>query len=141
MTIYEDVFKKFTLLVNSSSHLNLTNIEIEDIFKGYLSFGCFYFQECTKDLSDRDDLLGRFNITITDTEQWIISHAMVICWLKPLINYEENMALTIGDRDYTPTSAANHIHKLKQLYDGSIEELDRLIIGYGYSGDDLSELA
>lgn len=140
-TQYSEVFKKFTIIIRGSSHLGLTLGDLEVLFEDYLSFGCFYFNQCEQDLTDRSDLLKRFNIDLTDTEQWIIAHGMVIGWLKPLINYEENMIVSIGDRDYNPGSSGNHIDKLTKLYNNSIEELDGFIIGYGYSGDDLSELA
>lgn len=140
-TSYAEVNKKLTYLIDGSSYLDYTPYEIEEIFSNFLSYACMLYETSEKDLSDRDDELKRFNIKLTDSEQWILAHGMTICWLKPKINYEENMAIAVGDRDYSPTSSANHIDKLLKMLQYSTDEFERLTIGHSYSSGNISELA
>lgn len=141
MTNYSTIFKKFTMIIKaSSSHLSLTDEELEDIFSSYLGYACVHFSECEQDLEDRDDDLKVFNITLTNTEQWVLAHAMIICYLKPQLNYEDQMSIKISDRDHTVGSVANHIDKLIKLYDHSALEAERLMISYGFSEGSIGDL-
>jgi len=140
VTSYNSVYKKFTNIITGTSHLSLTESELKELFNEYLSFAVFFFTECDKDLEARDDVAEEFTETLTETEQWVLAHAMVIGWLKPLVNYEENMTITIGDRDYNPASSANQLDKLVKLYADSVREADEYIMRYSYHGRDLSDL-
>lgn len=56
------------------------------IMDGFLMRGLFNFDNCVKDLSDRDDVARKFNCALNDMEIGILADYTAIAWLDKEIN-------------------------------------------------------
>ena len=97
------------------------------------------FKQCPS-LLNRDDVLRQYNSTLTDEEVEILSNLMVLEWLKQRINSIELLKQNMSLKDYHMYSQANHLDTLLKLRKDTSSDIDRLIVSYTYSNNNLSDL-
>lgn len=89
MTSYDDILD-LALVSIEDYRLNKLATESSKDFKlaleGFMIRGISNFENCVKDLSDRDDDLHQFNIALDDLEKSIIADWTAIMWLDKEIN-------------------------------------------------------
>lgn len=89
MTTYDEILD-LALISIEDYHLNSLSKDSPEKFKtilqGFLIRGLPSFDNCVKDLSDRDDDNATFNFTLNDMEKSILADYTVLSWLDKEIN-------------------------------------------------------
>jgi hypothetical protein len=132
-TQYSDVYDRFLSKITDYDLANLTDQELKNTLLKYLKSAVANFKYCTKDLKDRDDTLQVFNIDLDEIEQEIIAKLMVIEWVNPYINSQENIRQVLGSRDYKIYSPANMLDKLLELKKTMQDEVQSDLTFYYYA--------
>lgn len=136
-TPFQDIYDKFLSLIDDYELALFENDDLEFLLSNYLSRAISLdFKQCKNDLSNLDKELKQFNEDLTDEEQWIISHGMVLSWLEPKIKRERLLRDAISDRDYKESSHANQLTALLKLEETTAEKLKQYIISYTYNDFD-----
>ena len=91
-TQYSEVYEWFLKYFTYYSLVMLDDVDKEEIVNGFMKTACARFKCCKVDLSKRDDELQMFADTLDDEMLDIISETMVVAWLQPKLNNEENLA-------------------------------------------------
>lgn len=120
MTLYSDIYSVFLQKIYDISLANKLQIDVnaaETQMYGYLKSAMVRFDRCKQDLSKKDDILQKFNITLTDTEIEIISLFMCVEWLYPMISNILNLQNFLQDNEFKQFSSANFLDKKMQLKD------------------------
>ena len=71
-TSYERIYEGFLAKIQSYDIYKMTEDDVRDCLHDYLVSAIPKFHVCRTDLTDRDDLLQRFNQELSDTEIEII---------------------------------------------------------------------
>lgn len=130
-TPFQDIYDKFLSLIEDYTLAILFDEDLEFLLSSYLGRAISLdFKQCTKDLSDYDSDLGRFNIELSNEEQWIVANGMVLSWIEPKIKREKLLRETISDRDYRESSHANQLKELGNLDRDTRNKLKAYIISY-----------
>lgn len=116
MTLFADIYDKFTTMFTDATLSNLTQPTLEELFDYWRSHSdSIHVKEIRKDLQDIDIVLKQYNETLTSEEQWLVSYGMRLNWLDWKIHDEDALKVSISDRDYTITSRANMLSALKNM--------------------------
>ena len=132
-TPYQTIFDVFINKITDYDFLSLDTADIEEILTKYIKSALVKFKVCKKDLSDRDDNIKTFNITLTEEEVEILATLMVVEWLSPKINAIELLKQSLSTKDFSMYSQANHLKELRELKKDMRNESKQLLISYGYS--------
>lgn len=136
-TPFQEIYSKFLNLIEDYELALFTDEELSSLLSSYLSRAVSLdFKQCVKDLSDYDDILNQFNVSLTDEEQWIIANGMVLSWLEPKVKRERLLRDAISDRDYKESSHANQLKELLNLEESTRDKLDSYIISYTHNDFD-----
>lgn len=140
-TPYSKIFNLFLNNKISDTFLvSLDKEDVEEILKNLLVSAIVRFRKCKKDLNNRNDELGEFNIDLSDDEIEILACLMVLSWLEPQINSIELLKQTLSTKDYKLYSQANHLKELLELRKENSIEVDRLIKNYINENTSLDDL-
>lgn len=93
------------------------------------------------DLSDRDDETLTFNVTVPYDIKEIISEWMVVFWLKPYLNNQENLQNALSTKDFSFFSPANLLEKIGNAYKDAFRSVRSLTNEYSYVHADFSGLS
>lgn len=89
MTSYDDIID-LALVSIEDYRLNKLSVNSPQDFKtvldGFMIKGLSSFDNCTKDLADRDDIKRQFNFILSDIEKDILADYTIIAWLDKEIN-------------------------------------------------------
>ena len=78
------------------------------------------------------DFEGEFKEDLNNTEQYILTLGMLIHWISPKINLEENLSNVLTDKDYKQLSPANMLFRLTEYKKQLREELEIYIQRYNF---------
>lgn len=102
MTPYDDILD-LALVSIEDYRLNKLSKESPEDFKlvleGFMIRGLSNFENCTKDLSDRNDELHCFNTQLDDLEKSIIADWTAIMWLDKEINDTRQITSMLQNRN------------------------------------------
>ena len=102
MTPYDDILD-LALVSIEDYRLNKLSTNSPDEFKlileGFMIRGLSNFENCIKDLSDRDDDTHQFNVVLDDLEKSIIADWTVIMWLDKEINDTRQITSMLQNRN------------------------------------------
>lgn len=115
-TTYSEVYGWFLDKVTAHSLAMFTDTVKNELVFGYLRSACAKFKCCKVDLGDRDDDLQVFNNELDDDVIDIISENMVVAWLQPKLNNEENLVNSLSTKDYSFYSPGNLLAKITDVY-------------------------
>ena len=90
-------------------------------------------------MSDRDELLKQFNLTLTDKEKKILAKLILVEWLNPKLYTLSNLQNQLSSKDFNMFSPANLLKEIKDLYNLTKKEANRMITSYSYSNFDPSK--
>ncbi|WP_101773514.1 hypothetical protein [Peptostreptococcus faecalis] len=76
---------------------------------------------------------GYFEDTLSNEEVFILVKGMIIYWLQPKVNREENLKNMVTDGDYKKLSGANMLDKMIKLYKTTLREFELAVINYTYN--------
>jgi len=123
-TPYSDVYDSFMLVIKDYKLTDLfeaSEPEFETYLLGFLINSIVEFHNCAQDLTDRSDVTFTFNITLTDTEIFILAQFMVKHWLTKEVNDVLEFKNLLNDRDFKHHSEAQNL-KQKQNYLSIVRE-------------------
>lgn len=132
-TEYSEVYEWFLKKVNYYSLQLLQDNDKEDVINGYMKTACARFKSCLIDLSNRDDDLEMFNNELDDEVLDIISESMVVAWLQPKLNNEENLVNALSTKDYNVYSPANLLDKITTVYETARKNAKLMISNYTFN--------
>lgn len=138
-TPFSDVDNLFLEKISDDMLLSMRPEDIQAMLDNYRRSAGVRFKLCPK-TSDRDLEERKYNQELTDEEQEILANIMVIEWIKPRINSIELLETTMSTKDYQTFSNANHLRSLQALYNGVTTDIDRMIVSYSYSENNLESL-
>ena len=138
-TPYAVVDNSFLNKITDDLLLTMPDEYLEKTIDSFRVSASIKFKQCPS-LLNRDDVLRQYNSTLTDEEVEILSNLMVLEWLKQRINSIELLKQNMSLKDYHMYSQANHLDTLLKLRKDTISDIDRLIVSYTYSNNNLSDL-
>lgn len=135
MTPYSKIFDVFMGKINDREMENMYKKDpllFQKILVDFLKSALPKFTYCVKDLTDRDDNLLEFNMTLTQLEIEILAILMLAEYFNPKINRDEYLLNRLGSKDYSLFSPTNQLKELKDLRKVYINEANLLMIEYYY---------
>ncbi len=133
-TPFQEIYEKFLSLIDDYELALFSDEELKFILFNYLNRAISLdFKQCRKDLNDYDKELEQFNVKLSNEEQWIIAHGMVLSWIEPKIQRERLLRDAISDRDYKESSHANQLKELLNLESNNRNKLKEYLINYTYN--------
>lgn len=146
MVVHYDVFTgAFLSKITEFDLLNVGDQNQRTIVDSYMKRAISTFQHiCKCDfITTADDTAREFDVTLTDDDELtelvdIISEGMVVNWLKPYVNRQENLELVMNTRDYTTYSSAELLYRIGEAYKRTNTEFTNMMREYSYNHGDLS---
>lgn len=140
-TPYSDIFNLF--LGNIQDYIiddmyDTSTSDFETYATIFLQRAIPQFDNCQKDLTNRDDTTKTFNIDLDLTEQVILSDLMTLMWLKKEINNILEMRNHLVSGDYKSFSSANNLKEKREWFNTLSKDIDLAVTKYGYSNNDWS---
>lgn len=127
--IYDGVLPKF-------KDFDIPLMASEDVYEmlhEHLRPAIVAFHICKKNLSDRDDILGQFNITLDDTEIEILSNYLLLSFLDSnYIRVPTVLKANLSSKDFNAFSPANFLDKLLVMHSTYLKENETLLSRYAW---------
>jgi hypothetical protein len=148
MVISYDVFTgAFLAKITEFDLLTLSENNTQIIVDGYMKRAISSFQHiCKCDLiTSADDTNREFDVELSDEDELtelidIISEGMVVQWLKPYVNRQENLELVMNTRDYTTYSSAELLYRIGEAYKRTNSGFIAMMREYSFNHGDLTDL-
>ncbi|HZJ99527.1 MAG TPA: hypothetical protein VFC79_05955 [Tissierellaceae bacterium] len=138
-TPYYEVDQRFLNKITDDLLLTMSEEGLEKTIYMYRNSAEVRFKKCEK-LSTKNEEEKQYDTELTNEELEILSSYMVIEWLRQRINNIRLLKQGMSTKDYTIYSQANHLDTLIKLRKDTEQEVDRMLISYTYSENDLSAL-
>lgn len=110
MSLSYDIFTSaFLNKVTEYDFIPLDSYERNSIVDGYMKRACSQFNRlCQYDLSDYDDAVREFSVTIPDNDideiADIVSEGMLVQWMKPYFYRADNLENILNTSDFSAYS-------------------------------------
>ena len=129
--IYENLLPKF----RSYEIPIMTEDEVKDYLHDFLVPAISRFHVCRKDLNDRDDILCRFNVDLSDIEIEILSNYVLLEYLdSTYIRVPTLLKVSLPSSDFRSYSSANMLDKLISMHKTFLSENETLLARYAWMG-------
>ena len=115
MTYFEDVYEFFLSKIKSYDLAELTEDEIKEELNSLIKLAlpkCTVFKGKIKIDLDNESFVVKGKDSLSLEEMEILSLAMLLQYISPLIARDENLKQTLSSKDFSSTSQANHLEKL-----------------------------
>jgi K+-transporting ATPase c subunit len=140
MTPYSDIYDVFLSQINDPIFDGLFEDTQDELMLRYLKNSIPRFKRCKQNLSERDDIIGQFNMALSDEEILILGTQMVVEYLNPKVSSLDLIKRSMSNRDFQMTSQAAHLKQIMDLRKMKQEDVQQLIRDYTYNNSDLSGL-
>jgi len=127
---YSNIYDLFLDEISDSTFLQFDEEDRDLMLKKLLLKSLSRFKACKTDLSDRDEVLLKFNSNPTDDEQLILSTIMRYHWLNQKLYNIELIKQKMTTKDFKLTSQAEHLLRLTVLRQELEKEISRTIVDY-----------
>ena len=129
--LYENLLSKFR-----SYEIPLMTVEeVKDYLHDFLVPAISRFHVCRKDLNDRDDIIQRFNIELSDVEIEILSNYMLIEYIdSEYVRTPSLLKIQLPSSDFKVYSPANFLDKLMAMHKTYVTENETLLSRYAWMG-------
>ena len=94
---------------------------------------------CVQDLTDYDDELQQFNVTLTRKEQSILALSMIVHWLEPYVYNSDALKNAMSTKDFSFFSTAKLLEQMKDLLAQSQRKLTAEMNLYSFKSNSVSE--
>lgn len=94
---------------------------------------------CVQDLTDYDDELQQFNVTLTRKEQSILALSMIVHWLEPYVYNSDALKNAMSTNDFSFFSPAKLLEQMKDLLAQSQRKLTAEMNLYSFKSNSVSE--
>ena len=95
---------------------------------------------CAQDLTDYDEELEEFNITLTRKEQSILALSMIVHWLEPYVYNSDALKNAMSTKDFSMFSPAKLLEQMKGLLEWSQKKLKAEMNLYSFKVNNVSAL-
>lgn len=134
-TSYEKLYENLLPKFRSYEIPLMSTEEVKDYLHDFLIPAISRFHVCRKDLNDRDDILQRFNVGLSDTEIEILSNYMLIEYIdSTYIRVPSLLQKQLPSNDFKVFSDANYIDKLMAMHITYTKENETLLSRYAWMG-------
>ena len=135
-TSYEKIYDNLLPKFRSYEIPLMTTEEVKDYLHDYLIPAISRFHVCRKDLNDRDDIIQRFNVELSDIEVEILSNYLLIEYIdSEYIRVPSLLKVQLPSTDFKSFSSANMIEKLINMHKTYLSENETLLVRYAWSID------
>ena len=109
--------------------------DVKDFLHDFLIPAISRFHVCRKDLNDRDDILQRFNVDLSDIEIEILSNYLLIEYIdSEYIRVPTVLKASLPSSDFKAFSPANFLDKLMAMHKTYVTENETLLSRYAWMG-------
>jgi hypothetical protein len=137
-TKLSELYEIFLSKISDYSFLDpaLTEEELNEELFEYFKSARTKFYKCKQSLNTVEDSLGEleFEVQLTGYELEILTHLMLVEYLKPQILSSEVLKQSLSDKDFKIYSQANQIRELNLLYRLLQKEANKMITEYSFIG-------
>lgn len=134
-TSYEKIYENLLPKFRSYEIPLMSTEEVKDFLHDYLIPAISRFHVCRKDLSDRDDIIQRFNVELSDIEVEILSNYLLIEYIDAeYIRTPSLLKVQLPSSDFKAFSPANFLDKLMAMHTTYIKENETLLSRYAWMG-------
>lgn len=134
-TSYEKLYENLLPKFRSYEIPLMTTEEVKDYLHDYLIPAISRFHVCRKDLRDRDDILQRFNVELSDIEIEILSNYLLIEYIdSEYIRVPSLLKVQLPSSDFKAFSPANFLEKLMNMHKTYVSENETLLSRYAWMG-------
>ena len=127
--IYDNLLPKF----RSYEIPLMTADEVKEYLHDFIIPAITRFHICRKNLNDRDDVLGQFNLDLSDTEIEIISNFALIEYLdSTYVRTASLLKVNLSSSDFNSYSPANMLDKLMNMRDAYRKENEMILSRYSW---------
>lgn len=129
--IYENLLPKFR-----SYEIPMMSVdEVKEHLHDYIVPAVARFHVCRQDLSDRDDILERFNCDLSDMEIEIFSNFMLLEYIdSTYVRTSTLLKMNLSSTDFNAFSSANFLDKLMAMHKTYLSENEGLLSRYAWMG-------
>ena len=129
--LYENLLPKF----RSYEIPLMSTDEVKDYLHDFLIPAVSRFHVCRKDLRDRDDIVQRFNVDLSDIEIEILSNYLLIEYIdSEYIRVPSLLKISLPSSDFKAFSKANMVEKLVSMRTRYLTENETLLSRYAWMG-------
>jgi hypothetical protein len=134
-THYEKLYDNLLPKFRSYEIPLMTVEEVKDYLHDFLIPAISRFHVCRKDLNDRDDILQRFNVELSDIEVEILSNYLLIEYIdSEYIRTPSLLKVQLPSSDFKAFSPANFLDKLMSMHKAYVSENETLLSRYAWMG-------
>lgn len=134
-TPYEKIYDNLLPKFRSYEIPLMTVEEVKDYLHDFLIPAISRFHVCRKDLNDRDDIVQRFNIELSDIEIEILSNYLLIEYIdSEYIRTPSLLKVQLPSSDFKVFSPANFLDKLVNMRTAYKKENETLLSRYAWMG-------
>lgn len=135
-TTYKELYNSVYSKIKDYDFITMLEEDADDILHDYLRPAIVAFEDCSQQLSDRDEELAQFNFDLTDVNFEILSNFMVIVYLdstyiRTSLMLQPHMSTT----DFHKYDNNNVLGKAIEVRDKYKKENKQLMINYSLRGD------
>ena len=129
--IYENLLPKF----RSYEIPFMSPDEVREYLHDFLIPAIPKFHVCKKDLTDRNEILERFNVKLSDEEIEILSNYVLLEYLdSEYVRTPTLLKLALPSSDFKAFSPANMLEKLMNMHKQYLSENETLVMRYAWMG-------
>ena len=134
-TSYEQLYANLLPKFRSYDIPLMTTEQVKDYLHDFLIPAISRFHVCRKDLNDRDDILQRFNVELSDMEIEILSNYLLIEYIdSEYIRVPSLLKVQLPSSDFKVFSPANFLDKLMAMHKTYVKENETLLSRYAWMG-------
>lgn len=135
-TPYEKLYENLLAKFRSYEIPLMTVEEVKDYLYDFLVPAISRFHVCRKDLNDRDDIIQRFNVELSDVEIEILSNYMLIEYIdSEYVRTPSLLKIQLPSTDWKAYSPANFLDKLISMHKTYLSENETLLARYAWGID------
>jgi hypothetical protein len=129
--LYENLLPKF----RSYEIPLMSTEEVKDYLHDFIIPAVSRFHVCRKNLNDRDDIVQRFNVDLSDIEIEILSNYLLIEYIdSEYIRTPSLLKVQLPSSDFKVFSPANFLDKLMAMHKAYVSENETLLSRYAWIG-------
>ena len=134
-TPYEKIYESLLPKFRSYEIAFMSVDEVKEYLHDFLIPAIAKFHVCRKDLKDRDDILERFNVDLSDSEIEILSNYLLLEYLdSEYVRTPTLLKLALPSTDFKAFSPANMLEKLINMHKTYLSENETLVSRYAWLG-------
>ena len=134
-TSYEKIYENLLPKFRSYEIPLMSTEEVKDCLHDYLIPAISRFHVCRKDLTDRDDIVQRFNSDLSDIEIEILSNYLLMEYMdSEYIRTPSLLKVQLPSSDFKVFSPANFLDKLMAMHKTYKTENETLLSRYAWMG-------